>query len=103
MPRIKSSAFILLSNDPGTRRFLKSWCGVERPSSRTNEGGDAGVGHAHQIAIVLDCAKDGVGQMLSHHRGWSKVSIVRNIDQHICSFVCEATRYPGMRGFYTNK
>src|ERR1051325_11640754 len=103
MASIKSSAAFAFADCPGAHLFMKPGCLIEYCASRTDVCGDSAISHAQQVPVVLNCTKDSIRQVLAHDRRWSQISIVRNINQHVCAFVSEAPRDRRMRGFYTNK
>ena len=59
MPRVKSAA--AGSGDrPGSNVFMKASRLLKYVTGRPDEGGDSCVSDSHQVAIVLNRAKDGV-------------------------------------------
>jgi len=103
MSSVKSLAVLWISKKPFSNCRLEARGHVGNLAIRSNERTNAAIRYSNQRPIVFNRAKNRVCEMLSHHRRRSQVTVVRDIDQDIGSFLGEYARDRRMRCLDTNK
>src|ERR1044071_6007903 len=68
-----------------------------------NTCSDPGISYPIDRTSAFHCTKDGIRQVLAHHRSRSEISIVGNVDQNVRAVISELARDARIRRLNTDK